>query len=103
MSSSYDPTDLAAQELARESLEEKQRLELDNEEADWKWLLEGKRGRRIAWRLLQQSGVFNATFDTNAMRMAFQEGQRNFGNRLFAMLDRAQPDALVLILKEKGK
>ena len=33
-----------------------------------------KRGRRIVWRFLERAGVYRLSFNTNAMAMAFAEG-----------------------------
>lgn len=81
-----DPTDLAGQEAAREEAETRKRLAGETEELDVKWLMGSKRGRRIVWRLLEQAGVFRLSFDENPMKMAFNEGNRNFGNRTLSQI-----------------
>lgn len=96
----YPPFDMEAQKKARERLELETKLESENEVADMKWLCSSKRGRRIVWRLLEQSGVFRLSFDTIAMKMAFNEGQRNFGNRVLALLQDAAPEILTTMTKE---
>ena len=57
-----------------------QRQEAD----DTAWLMSGKRGRRIVWRLLERAGVFHAVFTPDALGMAFTAGCRNEGLRLLA-------------------
>lgn len=99
---SYDPTDIRGQERAREDTETRRKLERDTEESDLKWLMDSKRGRRIVWRLLEQSGVFRMTFNTNALQMAFAEGNRNAGNRLLAQVNQ-NPAAYVLMMKEANE
>lgn len=86
MNTPYDPTDLRGQELASEDAETRKRLAVETEELDLKWLMSSKRGRRIVWRLLEQAGVFRLSFDANAMKMAFNEGNRNFGNRTMSQI-----------------
>lgn len=98
----YDPTDLNGQARAKADGETRRKLERDTEESDLKWLLDSRRGRRIVWRLLEQSGVFRMTFNTNAMQMAFAEGNRNAGNRLLAMVN-LNPEAYVLMMKEANE
>ena len=49
-----------------------QRQEAD----DTAWLMSGKRGRRIVWRLLERAGVFHAVFTPDALGMAFTAGWR---------------------------
>lgn len=83
----YDPLDAQGQEEARSDSEIKGRLARETEEADIKWLMSSRRGRRIVWRLLDQSGVFRSSFSTVAMQMAFNEGHRNYGNRMLALVN----------------
>ncbi len=63
--SNYDPLDLRGQERAKAEKEVREKIDLENEEADIKWLMSSKRGRRTIWRLLDQSGVFRLSFNTN--------------------------------------
>lgn len=98
--SNYDPLDFGQQEKTKERKDLREKLEAQNEEADLKWLMGSKRGRRILWRLLDQSGVFRLSFNTNAMQMAFAEGNRNFGNRTMAMIHAHCPELYSTMLKE---
>lgn len=95
-----DPTDLRAQEVDRAERATRQRLELEAERVDVAWLMGSKRGRSMVWRLLAQAGVFQLSFDTNAMRMAFNEGNRNFGNRTLDTINRCCPEQYAVMLKE---
>ena len=97
---SNDPTDLRGQERTRAEAERNERPARETEEGDIKWLVSSKRGRRIVWRMLEQAGVFRVSFNTNSMTMAFQEGNRNSGNRMLAMVTDISPDAFTLMLKE---
>lgn len=98
--SNYDPMDLRAQERAKADKELRDKLALETEGADLKWLVSTKRGRRIVWRLLEQSGVFRLSFSTNAMQMAFNEGSRNSGNRLLALITEVVPEVVPVMMKE---
>jgi len=82
-SNNYDPTDLHGQALSKEEAAARARILRETEIADVKWLMSSGRGRRMVWRLLAISRVFQSSFDQNAMKMAFNEGFRNFGNQLF--------------------
>ena len=84
--SNYDPLDLRNQEKTEADKKLRDKLVRENEEVDLKWLMGSKRGRRIIWRLLDQAGVFRLSFNTNAMSMAFAEGNRNFGNRTLSLI-----------------
>jgi hypothetical protein len=99
--SDYDPLDLRGQEISRSEKEVREKLATENEQADIKWLMGSKRGRRIVWRLLNQSGVFRLSFNTNAMQMAFAEGNRNFGNRTFSMIHQLCPELYPVMVKEQ--
>ena len=98
--SSYDPTDIRSQERAKAEADTRNKLNKDTEESDIKWLMGSKRGRRIVWRLLDQAGTFRLSFNTNAMQMAFAEGNRNAGNRLLAVIHSQCPELYPVMLNE---
>lgn len=98
--SNYDPLDLRGQERAKAQRELRERLDRENEQADLKWLMGSKRGRRVVWRLLDSAGVFRTSFNTNAMAMAFAEGNRNYGLRTLAMLHVQCPELYPVMMKE---
>ena len=101
--SNYDPLDLRGQEFAKADRELREKLAQENEAADVKWLMSNKRGRRIMWRLLDQSGVFKLSFNTNAMAMAFAEGNRNYGNRMLSMIHTLCPELYPTMVKEANQ
>lgn len=101
--SNYDPLDLRGQETAKADRELRDKLARENEEADVKWLMGNKRGRRVVWRLLDQSGVFRLSFNSNSMTMAFNEGQRNYGNRMLAMIHSLCPELYPTMVKEANQ
>jgi hypothetical protein len=98
--SEYDPTDVQAQEAARESQERERKLSKDNEESDFKWLMGQKRGRRIIWRQLDRAGVFRLSFNTNSMSMAFAEGGRNEGLKTIGLIHTLCPELYSVMVKE---
>ena len=98
----YDPLDIRGQERQVDDKKLRERLNRDNEEADLKWLMSSKRGRRIIWRLLDQSGVFRLSFNPNDMQMAFAEGNRNFGNKTLAMIHTLCPELYPSMVKENS-
>lgn len=81
-----DPTDINDLEADKAAREERARLAAAQERADVKWLMNGKQGRRVVWRLLSQGGVFRTTFSTNAMQSAFNEGARNTSLQLLNLV-----------------
>jgi hypothetical protein len=98
----FDPIDVRGQERAKAERASRDRLARESEEGDVRWLMSNKRGRRIVWRLLDQGGVFRLSFNTNAMTMAFAEGNRNFSLRLLALLHTLCPELYPVMVKENA-
>ena len=96
----YDPTDLESQKRDKAQLALKRSTTAKLEEDDIKWLMGMKRGRAIVWRQLEYAGVFRLSFNTNAMQMAFNEGGRNYGNRLLAQVNTLCPELYVKMQQE---
>lgn len=101
MSTNYDPTDLRGQETEQKETAARNRVARDLEIADVKWLMSTERGRRILWRILDRAGVFRISFHTNAMQMAFNEGNRNLGNWLFNEVMQLCPEKYPVMLEEQ--
>lgn len=94
-----DPTDLRSIERDRA---EKARLEKharQEEREDVKWLMKSRQGRRIAWRLLELTGVFRSSFTGNNETF-FREGMRNVGLVLMAQINEACPDQYTTMVQE---
>ena len=100
--SQYDPLDVQGQQRDREAQALRDRLDAEQVESDLKWLLGSKRGRRIVWRLLSESGVFRSSFSTNAMQMSFNEGHRNYGLGMLNAVHRVSPEAYPVMLAENA-
>lgn len=98
--SEHDPFDLRGQEREAVDTKLQTRLDLELEESDTKWLMSSAKGRRIAWRLLDRAGVFRLSFNTNAMQMAFSEGNRNEGLKLLGQIHSLCPELYPTMLKE---
>jgi len=94
-----NPTDLAAFDEARK---ERAMLESQKEADDIKWVMSNKRGRRFMYRQLERAGVWRISFNTNALAMAFNEGGRNEGLRLIALLTTHCMDRYTEMLGEKN-
>jgi hypothetical protein len=96
----YDPTDLRGQEAEKREADVRKKVVRETEIADVKWLMSSPRGRRVMWRLLDLSGPFRLSFDTNAMKMAFNEGNRRLGNELFNEVMTYCPELYPVMAKE---
>lgn len=100
MAADKDPTDL--NRLAREAeaeeagARERRRKELE----DLRWWLGHPQGRRIAARLLEQTGLYRSSFNHSGSVMAFQEGKRDIGLFIMSELLDASPDGYMKLLKE---
>lgn len=103
MSKDFNPLDTRAQERSKADREVQARLDQETEAADLRWLMGNKRGRRIVWRLLDQSGVYRLSFNTNSMQMAFAEGNRNFGNRILALIHTHCPELYPTMVREANE
>ena len=63
-------------------------------------LMSSDDGRDWLRRKLIEAGVFTSIYDENPIRMAFREGERNFGLRLWAELQRTPKELLLKFLTE---
>jgi hypothetical protein len=98
--SQYDPIALNDQAEAADSKALRDRMAAEREAADIRWLMESEQGRRIVWRLLNQSGVFRSSFSSDALAMAFAEGNRNTGLQLMAQVHELCPDMYPEMVRE---
>jgi hypothetical protein len=57
-------------------------------------------GREYFWDLLASCHLYSTSFGTNALIMAFREGERNVGIRIAADLTEASPDLYLDMCKE---
>jgi len=94
-----DPLDLDGQDKASDARARKSRAEAVSEADDIKWLMSGKRGRRVMWRLLDRAGVFRSSFTGNSETF-FREGQRNIGLIYLGQVHEIAPDAYPTMVEE---
>ena len=95
-----DPTDLAGEEERATKAEAEVRGQTILAKADLVWLMGEARGRRFIWRLLDKAGVFRTSFTGNSATF-FNEGQRNIGLWVQAMLIEHCPDKYFAMLNEQ--
>lgn len=103
MTNRHDPTDLAGQQTRLAEKRERDKEAARLEEEDITWLMSSKRGRRIVFRLLGYSGIYDTSFNTNSQVTAFNEGRRNEGLRLLGQVSQFCPENYLKMLREKGK
>jgi len=69
---------------------------------DIRWLMSSPRGRRIAWWLMDITGVFRTSLP-NDVNMPVREGARNIGLAVQAALVDHAPDAYFNMYQERKK
>jgi hypothetical protein len=97
----HDPFDLAGQENDKREREKKLRTDAYLAAEDMKWLMGSKRGRRIAWRILERTGMYRSSFTGNS-ETYFREGMRNVGLMLMAQIHEVAPESYSLMMKEQN-
>lgn len=80
-------TFVASDERSVKNRKRRERRAKERAQADIRFVMSSKEGRRVMWRLLCDCGVFNTSFTIpNGLTLAFNEGNRNAGLRLLTML-----------------
>lgn len=93
--------DYEEEENAKKKLiEDRDKRRKDQELSDLKKVLSFVEGRRLMWRVLDEAGVFRSTFNSNALNMAFMEGNRNIGLVLFNEILKASPNSFTQMQRE---
>lgn len=69
--------------------------------AAFRWLLADRKGRGLAWWLLQEAGIYRTSFAGDAATTAFQEGRRDIGLKVLHRLHDAAPEAYAQMLNEQ--
>ena len=99
MTDATDPLDLnGQQQLADERARQADNAERQESE-DMKWLMSGKRGRRVMWRLLERAGIYRSSFTGNSETF-FREGQRNLGLVYLDQIHAHSPAAYSAMIEE---
>jgi hypothetical protein len=88
------------QEHAFAEANEKARLKREAERAGLGAVMSTPGGRLTVHRLLDMAGVYRLSFTGDALWSAFNEGQRNVGNRLLTEVMADFPAEYALMLKE---
>ena len=92
----------ASDEKSVKSQTQKDKNIRDTELEDWRLLLSKQWGRRLVWRILDQTGMYRTSFTGNSTTF-FNEGQRNIGLWLVDEVSMADEDQYLLAIKENNK
>lgn len=96
----YSPFDTAQREATADFDEAVKRLRREQEVNDFRTLMGLKEGRRFVRRLLELTGVTRTSFSSDALVMAFKEGNRNMGILLMAEIGNTCPKRYSQMQKE---
>lgn len=94
----FDVDELAEREDIRRV---RTQLQIDTEDADFRWLMSGERGRRIVWRLLTRSGVWRTSYSTNFGEMSKREGEKMIGYWALDQISRLCPETYMQMVQEQ--
>ena len=92
----------ASDEKSVKSQTQKDKNIRDTELEDWRLLLSKQWGRRLVWRILDQTGLYRTSFTGNSTTF-FNEGQRNIGLWLVDEVLSADADQYLSMIKENNK
>lgn len=95
-----DPTNLPALAEAQAARKTKAEHAALLKASDYKWLMSQPRGRRLMWRLLEETGLFRSSFTGNSETF-FREGERNVGLKTMAILNEHCVEDYAQMLLEK--
>jgi hypothetical protein len=90
-----------AEQAADEERKLHRKLAREVEDADIRWLMSSKRGRRIVWRLLEQSELFAQEFRPDGLWLAFAAGRRHFGGSILEQIHSLCPELWPVMVKER--
>ena len=93
---SVDPTNRASIRKAEKAARIAERERRDVIAA----LMQHVAGRKYIYEKLEGASIFKTTFSTNALQMAFNEGNRNAGLQLLVDLMAHCPDQYILMMRE---
>lgn len=99
----YDPLDIRGQETDQVEAAKRAALRARDLADDIRWLMSNKRGRRIAFWLLELAGVYRTSFTGNSNSTFFNEGMRNVGLALMKQIDTTCPQHYITMLDEARK
>jgi len=100
MATDYDPFDPAAREEQDQARKDQTLQAMRDEIGDLQWLMGSKRGRRIVRRLLAKTGLYRSSFNHSGSITAFNEGERNVGLKLMALIEVHCKDQYIAMLQE---
>jgi len=100
--SEFDPTDIEAIREAHRLKEEHEAFLKRRDTDDFKWLMSDKRGRRIVYRLLADTGVFRNPFVPGQTDLSdYNCGVMSIGQKFFADINEFCPERYETMITEQ--
>ena len=90
----------AADEEQLKEQKDQEKIRSRRERLNWKWLLDSETGRRIAWDLLSECGIFETSFTGHSNTTFFNEGRRQIGLSVVKKIKEARPAALTEMMEQ---
>lgn len=99
MQDDIDPRMEAERAAAREL---RKREQANNDAMDIVWLMGEPQGRRTVYTLLSRAGIWKTSFTPDPYTTAFNEGQRNVGLMLLALVQQYTPQLYTTMIEEQS-
>lgn len=64
------------------------------------WMLGHRLGRRLYWKWMGQTGVFETSYTGDNNRTNFNEGKRQIGLKMLSELNAVKPEAYLQMVRE---
>ena len=90
----FDPAELLAEETERQAKDERYMRRVRNAIAH---VMDSPEGREAMEIILDATGVYRPSFNTNALSMAYAEGRRSVG---LALINLIEPASYQIMLRE---
>lgn len=97
MTDDLSPFDTDDQADANVKAERKAKREAD----DLKWLMAHKQGRRVAYKLLADTGIYRNPFNHSGSVTAYNCGSMNVGQQFLARIMEHAPESYTTMCKEQ--
>lgn len=81
-------------------LNQEQQRRKEIEASDLQWIMDSPKGRRFIWRLLWLSEIYNSSFNSDALYMAFREGVKAIGITIMKDIHSACFNQYLLMMEE---
>ncbi len=100
MADEHNPYDLDGNALKEKTRHEVELTSAAMWEADVRWLMGHRQGRRIVFKMMDEAKVFHTIFNANALLMAHSAGVKDLAFRFLDVINRRCPDLYTKMMQE---